>query len=83
MNETFAQFAERIIEILKEADTSLLPDRIIAISKLGAAANDYLGDIKPGTSSEFGQMQSQMVGAAKRKQSKSAKKQTVKPGNLF
>ena len=82
MSATFAQFAARVMELLKEANTDQSSDRIIAVSKLRACANDYMGDLKPDTSSEFGQMQSQVVGAAKR-QSKSAKAQAVKPGRLF
>jgi len=75
MSTTYPQFAARIIELLKEADASLDVDRIIAVSKLRACANDYLGDLKPTGASDFSYMQSQAVG--------SAKKPKVETGKLF
>ena len=84
MTQTFAQFAARIIDLLKEAkDTEHLPDRIIALSKLRACANDYLGDIMPDRSDEFKVSQAQVAGKAGKQPSVSAKKQAVPSGQLF
>jgi len=66
MSTTYAQFAARIIDLLKEADTSVITDRIIAVSKLRACANSYMGDIKPTGESEFGAAMSQAKGSAKK-----------------
>lgn len=75
MSVTYQQFAARVIDLLKEADTASDVDRIIAVSKLRACANDYLCDLKPTGQSDFVHMQSQAVG--------SAKKQKVATGKLF
>ena len=86
MKDIFVTLAARVIKLLKEAqDAECVPDRIIAISKLGAACTDWLGDMAPGRNSEYGQLVSQVVASAKNQavKNQAVKSRPVGKGLLF
>ena len=78
----FSEFAARVMELLKEAqDASCEGDRVIAVSKLSAAATDCVADMAPDRDSVLGKILTESK--AKKKPKRPAKSKAVKQDQLF